>query len=163
MVGPHPTSGRVNDLATRAASVFLNETGVRRFLWDYKPVEVATIQDLISRSTRMFSSEGIGLFGIRRHGSENLIGFCGLVRFAGMNEPELAYELTRRAWDDGLATEASVACLRHALTGGGLARVIAGVDAENAASLRVIEKLGMSTAGRPNSNVPEASYYAVSR
>jgi RimJ/RimL family protein N-acetyltransferase len=140
-----------------------NETGVRRFLWDDRPVEMATIQDLISRSTRMFSTEGIGLFGIRKHGSESLIGFCGLVRFAGMNEPELAYELTPRAWDDGLATEASVACLRHALTGGGLARVIAGVDAENAASLRVIEKLGMSAAGRLNSNVPEASYYAVSR
>jgi RimJ/RimL family protein N-acetyltransferase len=140
-----------------------NEPGVRRFLWDDEPVEKATIQDLISQSTRMFSTEGLGLFGIRRRGSESLIGFCGLVRLVDMKEPELAFELTQRAWGEGLATEASISCLRHAFAGVGLERVIAGVDAENAASARVIEKLGMRTIGRVNPNVPEASYYAVYR
>jgi RimJ/RimL family protein N-acetyltransferase len=74
-----------------------NEAAVRRYLWDGEPVEEATILDLISRSIRMFSEEGISLFGVRRHGSENLIGFCGFVRLEGMEEPELAYELTRGA------------------------------------------------------------------
>ena len=75
-----------------------NEAAVRHYLWDGEPFEEATILDLISRSIRMFSEEGIGLFGVRRHGSENLIGFCGFVRLKGMEEPELAYELTRGAW-----------------------------------------------------------------
>jgi RimJ/RimL family protein N-acetyltransferase len=74
-----------------------NEAAVRRYLRDGEPVEEATILDLISRSIRMFSEEGISLFGVRRHGSENLIGFCGFVRLEGMEEPELAYELTRGA------------------------------------------------------------------
>jgi RimJ/RimL family protein N-acetyltransferase len=140
-----------------------NEPGVRRFLWDGEPVEEATIRDLISRSTMMFSAEGIGLFGIRRRGSEDLIGSCGLVRLAGMNEPELAFELTQGAWGEGLATEASIACLHYAFAGVGLGRVIVGVDAENATSVRVIEKLGMRTTGRLNPNAPDASYYAVYR
>lgn len=140
-----------------------NEPGVRRFLWDDEPVERATIRDLVFRSTRMFSEEGIGLFGIRRRSSENLIGFCGFVRLSDMKEAELAYGLTQEAWGEGLATEASAACLRHALEGVGLGRVIVGADEENVASARVIEKLDMRFVGSMNPNVPEAPYYAVYR
>jgi RimJ/RimL family protein N-acetyltransferase len=137
-----------------------NEPEVRRYLWDDEPVEKRTIRDVIFQSAAMFSEEGIGLFGIRRRGSESLIGF---VRLSGMNEPELAYELTRGAWGNGLATEASMACLRHAFERASLERVIVGVDAENAASERVIEKLGMQYVGSMNPNVPEAPYFAVYR
>lgn len=111
----------------------------------------------------MFSEEGIGIFGVRRHGSVSLIGFCGFVRLAGMKEPELAYELTRGTWGAGLATEASAACLRYAFEGAGLDRVIVGADVENVASTRVIEKLGMGFVGSINPTVPEAPYYAVYR
>jgi RimJ/RimL family protein N-acetyltransferase len=138
-----------------------NEPGVRRFLWDDEPVEKATIRDFVLRSTRMFSEEGIGLFGIRRRRSASLIGFCGFVRLSGMKEPELAYELTEATWGKGLATEASIACLRYAFEHAGLERVIAEADTLNVASARVIEKLGMRFLGRMNPKVPEAPYYAV--
>ena len=137
-----------------------NEPDVRRFLWDDEPVEKGTIRDLISQSAGMFSGEDIGLFGIRRRGSESLIGFCGFVRLSGMKGPELAYELTQ---GDGLATGASIACLRHAFERASLERVIAWVDAQNAASARVIEKLGMHYVGSMYPNVPEAPYFAVYR
>jgi len=140
-----------------------NEPGVRRFLWDDEPVEKATIRNIISESGTMFADEGIGLFGVRRRGKENLIGFCGFVRLDGMKEPELTYELTQRAWGEGLATEMSHVCLCHAFEQASLERVIAGADAENVASQRVIEKLGMKIVGRLNPHVPDASYYAVYR
>ena len=140
-----------------------NEPDVRRYLWDDEPVAKATIRNLFSESGTMFADEGIGLFGVRRRGSENLIGFCGFVRLEGMEEPELAYELTREAWGEGIATEASLACLRHGFVAASLQRVIAGADADNAASARVMEKLGMKPAGRLNANVPEEPYYAVYR
>jgi RimJ/RimL family protein N-acetyltransferase len=140
-----------------------NEPDVRRYLWDDAPVEEATIRDVIVQSTRMFSEEGVGLFGVRRRESEDLLGFCGFVRLAGMEEPELGYELTREAWGGGLATEASRACLRHAFGDAGLERVIAGADAPNAASLRVIEKLGMKPAGNINPNAPDNPYHALYR
>ena len=105
-----------------------NEPAVRRYLWDNKPVQKATIRDLISQSTKTFSAVGIGLFGVRRRGRENLLGFCGFVRLEGMEEPELAYELTQGAWGEGIATEVSLVCLRHAFEEVGLERVIAGTD-----------------------------------
>jgi len=140
-----------------------NEPAVRRYLWDDEPVAKTTIRHLISQSTRMLADEGIGLFSVRRRGNGNVIGFCGFVRLEGMEEPELAYELTRETWGQGLATEASLACLHYAFESAGLERVIAGADSDNEASARVIEKLGMGSAGRLNANVPEEPYYAVYR
>lgn len=140
-----------------------NEPNVRLYLWDDGPVAEATIGDLIARSVRMFSEEGIGCFGVRMRGSEELLGFCGFVRFDGMEEPELGYELTSEVWGRGLATEASRACLRYAFEGAGLGRVIAGADPPNAASLRVIEKLGMKPLGNINPNAPNEPYHALYR
>jgi [ribosomal protein S5]-alanine N-acetyltransferase len=140
-----------------------NEPAVRRYLWDDEPVQKVTIRNMISDSGVMFADKGIGLFGVRRRGTGNLIGLCGFVQLEGMEEPELAYELTQSVWGQGLATEMSRVCLRHAFEEEGLERVIAGADPENVASQRVIEKLGMNSVGHLNPSVPEASYYAVYR
>ena len=140
-----------------------NEPEVRRHLWDDEPVSEATIRDVTTRSTRMFSQAGISLFGVRMRGSDTLLGFCGFVGLEGMEEPELGYELTRKAWGKGLATEASRACLRYAFENTGMERVIAGADAPNAASLRVIEKLGMRFVGNINPDAPDDPYHALYR
>jgi RimJ/RimL family protein N-acetyltransferase len=42
-------------------------------------------------------------------------------------------------------------------------RVIAGADAPNTASLRVIEKLGMSYLGNINASSPEEPYFVLYR
>jgi ribosomal-protein-alanine N-acetyltransferase len=138
-----------------------NEPKVRLYLWDDKPVSEATIKSLISQSDRMFSTEEVGVFGIRMRGGEDLVGFCGFVRLAGMEETELWYELTQKVWGRGLATEAAWACVRYAFEEVGMERVIAGADAPNRASLRVIEKLGMKYIGTINPSAPEEPYFAL--
>jgi RimJ/RimL family protein N-acetyltransferase len=111
----------------------------------------------------MFSEERIGVFGIRMRGREDLLGFCGFVRLEGMEEPELWYELTQKVWGRGIATEAARACVRYAFEEVGMERLIAGVDAPNRASLRVIEKLGMKDLGNINPSAPEEPYFALYR
>jgi ribosomal-protein-alanine N-acetyltransferase len=140
-----------------------NDPLVRRYLWDDQPVSEATVRDLIAQSGRTFSEEGLGLFGVLLRGDDTLLGFCGFVRLEGMEEPELGYELVPQAWGRCLATEAARACVRYAFEEAGLARVIAGADPPNVASLRVLEKLGMKPVGNLNPNAPEAPYYALSR
>lgn len=140
-----------------------NDPLVRRYLWDDEPVSRATIEGVIRQSTRMFAEDGAGLFGIRLRGSEALAGFCGFLRLEGMQELELGYELTPRLWGEGLATEAARACLRFAFEEVGMERVIVGADRPNVASLRVIEKLGMTPIGNPNPTAPNDPYYAVYR
>jgi [ribosomal protein S5]-alanine N-acetyltransferase len=140
-----------------------NEPNVRLYLWDDDPVSEATIEGLIAKSDRMFSEEKIGVFGIRMRAREDLLGFCGFVRLGGMQEPELCYELTEKVWGRGLATEAAWACVCYAFEEVGLERVIAGADAPNTASVRVIEKLGMRYLGNINPRAPKEPYFALDR
>jgi ribosomal-protein-alanine N-acetyltransferase len=140
-----------------------NEPNVRLYLWDDEPVSEATINDLIAQSDRMFSKERIGVFGVRMRGREDLLGFCGFVRLLGMEESELWYELSQEVWGRGLATEAAWACVRYAFEKVGMERVIAGADAPNTASLRVMEKLGMKYLGNINPSAPEEPYFALYR
>jgi ribosomal-protein-alanine N-acetyltransferase len=140
-----------------------NEPNVRLCLWDNEHISEATLKGFIAQSDRMFSKERIGLFGVRMRGREDLLGFCGFVRLGGMAEPELWYELTEKVWGKGIATEAAQACVRYAFEEVGMERVIAGADAPNTASLRVIEKLGMKYLGNINPSAPEEPYFALYR
>jgi RimJ/RimL family protein N-acetyltransferase len=140
-----------------------NELNVRLYLWDNEHISEATIRSLIAHCDGMFSKEKIGVFGVRMRGREDLLGFCGFVRLKGMEESELWYELTQKVWGRGIASEAAWACVRYAFEEVGMERVIAGVDAPNTASLRVIEKLGMKYLGNINPTAPEEPYFALYR
>ena len=141
-----------------------NEPDVRRYLWDDEPVPEAAILDVIAGSKRSFSESGVGFFGVRFRGSEVLLGFCGFGQTTGgPEETEIVYELSSRLWGRGLATEAARACLRYAFMRTNLKRVVAGADAPNVASLRVIEKLGMKPVGEIAPGQPGVPFFALSR
>ena len=78
-----------------------------------------------------------------------MIGYCGLVDTGrgADDEPELAFELLRRTWGQGYATEASLAVLDWARSSGH-ERLWATVWDWNTASRRVLAKLGFTETGR---------------
>ncbi|WP_433167078.1 GNAT family N-acetyltransferase [Kribbella sp. CA-247076] len=94
------------------------------------------------------AAPGLGLLPIERRDTGEFIGYCGLtVGQASFDEPELAYELARRAHGHGYATEAARAVVAAA-AGTGRRRLWATVREWNAASFRVLEKLGFHRSGR---------------
>lgn len=140
-----------------------NDPLVRRYLWDDEPVSVATIEGVFAQSVREFAEKGLGLFGIRLRGEEKLLGLCGFRSLENTGDIELAYELSPEWWGRGLATEASLACLHYAFEEVGLEWVVAGVEPQNVASTRVIEKLGMGYAGEIVPDRTGTPYFALSR
>ncbi len=73
-----------------------------------------------------------------------LIGTCGLRKpTIDAQEAELGYELHPDSWGQGYATEAARALLRFGFDALHLRRVRAYCIAENAASVRVLERIGM--------------------
>ncbi|MDQ2691068.1 MAG: GNAT family N-acetyltransferase, partial [Chloroflexota bacterium] len=73
-------------------------------------------------------------------------GYCGLFYFpdvGGKPEVEIGYRLRRSAWGKGFATEAACAVRDFAFNSLGMQRLIALIDPDNIASIRVAEKLGM--------------------
>ena len=89
---------------------------------------------------------GFGLWAVVERDSREVVGFCGLSRFAdvgGQPETEIGYRLAGANWGLGYATEAAGAVRDYAFGELGLKRLISIIDPRNAASVRVAEKTGM--------------------
>lgn len=107
-----------------------------------------TVTDL-EEWIRSNQPSSIGLLAIERKAARDVIGYCGLIdsgRESG-GEPELAFELLRRVWRQGYATEASLAVLDWARSSG-YERLWATVREWNAASRRVLAKVGFTETER---------------
>lgn len=85
---------------------------------------------------------GFGLWAVEETQTGAVIGYCGL-EHCDVGEGELGYRLRRDRWGRGYATEAARATCELGLDGLGLKRIVALIDPANAASLRVVSKLGM--------------------
>lgn len=73
----------------------------------------------------------------------DFIGYCGVVRAPGNDFDELIYVFHRRAWGKGYASEVGRAMLDYVFERSPLERVYATLYADNLASQRVADKLGM--------------------
>lgn len=94
------------------------------------------------------ADRGLGLLPIERRDNGEFIGYCGLTAGrASFDEPEIAYELAQRAHGHGYATEAARAVVEAAAKTG-RQRLWATVRDWNAASFRVLEKLGFYRSDR---------------
>ncbi len=89
------------------------------------------------------------LLAIERKDAGDVIGYCGLVDSGrgAEGESELAFELLRRVWGQGYATEASLAVMDWARAAGHQ-RLWATVWDWNTASRRVLAKLGFTETER---------------
>jgi ribosomal-protein-alanine N-acetyltransferase len=99
----------------------------------------------VEDSIRTSQPAPVGLLAIERKSAGDVIGYCGLID-SGRGpdgEPELAFELLRRAWGQGYATEASWAVLDWARSAG-YERLWATVWDWNTASRRVLAKVGFT-------------------
>ncbi len=89
---------------------------------------------------------GLGVWAVVEKSSGETIGYCGLFFFpdvCGQPEIEIGYRLARSHWGRGYATEAARAVRDYAFQTLNVQRLIALIDPENTASIRVAEKLGM--------------------
>ena len=95
---------------------------------------------------RRYAAWGFGMWAVVQRRSGAVIGYCGLSRFdnrCAAGEAELGFRLARAHWGRGYATEAARAVRDYAFATLALPRLIALIDPQNRASLRVAEKLDM--------------------
>ena len=103
---------------------------------------VERAREFIAERLARTAETGLAALPIRRRDEGDFIGYCGLVvGRSTVEEPEIAYELRRRAHGRGYATEAARAVLDAAIATG-RKRLWPTVGAWNTPSFRVLEKLG---------------------
>ncbi|GAB4005351.1 GNAT family N-acetyltransferase [Glycomyces albus] len=134
----------------------VDEAGVMRELWTERDPRVPPHRHIdaeghptIAELEDQIRDRPSSLLAVERKDAGDVIGYCGLV-YSGKGasgEPELAFELLRRVWSRGYATEASLAVLDWARSTGHH-RLWATVWDWNTASRRVLEKLGFAETER---------------
>ena len=95
---------------------------------------------------RYYRTWGFGPYAVVKKAGHDVIGYCGLFYFPDINgqpEVEIGYRLARAAWGKGYATEAVSAVRDFAFKTLTLKRLIAIIDPDNTASIRVAKKIGM--------------------
>lgn len=96
----------------------------------------------IAAMHELTNAHGIGAYVLRPSDGGAPAGYAAIVIGRGtVEEPEIAYELLPQAQGNGYATEGASAVLAAAFATG-RRRVWATIRPENAASLRVLDKLG---------------------
>ena len=101
---------------------------------------------LIERIASGWPERG-GLWVVEWHAQPGFLGWCGLFPLEDSGLIEIGYRYVRAAWGQGVATEAGRSVLDHRFRTLGLVPIVAVAAHENAASRRVLEKLGLDCRG----------------
>ena len=101
---------------------------------------------MLAEYRRHQAEHGFAFWAVIDRPTGTLIGDAGLEVTPG--GVELGYTLARAWWGQGLATEAARLCVAAAFGPLELPRLLAVADARNAASARVLARLGFAEEGR---------------
>jgi RimJ/RimL family protein N-acetyltransferase len=114
---------------------------VLKYVGDGKPVNREEADKALKSIIKHWETHGFGRWVVLDKKTHDFIGFGGLRSLFGT--PEVAYHLAKAHWGKGLATELARASLRFGFEDRRFDRIVAIAKPENAASIHVMEKLGM--------------------
>jgi RimJ/RimL family protein N-acetyltransferase len=133
----------------------------RRYMWSGPLTREQTAANI--RQWLEAYERGLGLMAVTLRPGGELIGQCGLDPAGHEEDGLLGYMIDRPHLGKGLATEAAVAAVSYGFETLGLEGVWAAAMAGNAASRRVMEKLGMSHRRTERREGGEEVFYAVGK
>jgi RimJ/RimL family protein N-acetyltransferase len=105
----------------------------------------AQIQDWLDRALLAYQTRSFGIYAAIDQTTQRFIGFCGFIPETIDQQPEvmMSYRFGRDYWGKGLATEAAQAVRDYGFAQLELTRFVCIIEAANARSIRVAEKIGM--------------------
>jgi len=106
--------------------------------------DIAQTEAWIMRRVQTYQDHGLCWYAVRERSTGRLVGNCGIFPGrTGADEPEIGYEIRHDRQGHGYATEAAAAVMAECARAG-VGRVWATVRPVNGASLRVLDRIGMT-------------------
>jgi [ribosomal protein S5]-alanine N-acetyltransferase len=134
----HIFDGEAMDRVFGDPEVMLYGPGVQTHSW---------VRDWLRDRLEDDQQLGFGPWAVVEKAGRTVIGYAGLFHFpdiAGRPEIEVGYRLARSHWGRGFATESVIDIRDYAFEVLCLPRLIALIDPQNTASIRVAEKAGLT-------------------
>ena len=113
----------------------------------------------------MFERYGFCLYRMALKGSDAPIGMCGLLKREQLEAPDIGFAVLTAYEAQGYTFEAAQAVLRYSFDMLGVTRVLGIANQDNAASHRLLAKLGMRYQGTRivYPGEPELAWFAIDR
>ncbi|HEY1723386.1 MAG TPA: GNAT family N-acetyltransferase [Magnetospirillaceae bacterium] len=119
---------------------------VHRFIWSKVPEPDAYRAELEMRITSEWPHRG-GLWVVEWKDRPGFLGWSAVFPLPDSDQIELGYRFNRKAWGQGVATEAGHAVLAFGFEHLGFDPILAVTDFDNHASQHVLHKLGFRDTG----------------
>ena len=117
-------------------------------LTSFPVVSVALVEAMIERYQRRWAAGEPSKWGLALPHDDQLVGTCGFNEWSEMHRwAELAYDLARPHWGQGLMRQAVAAVLRWTYRQDQIDRVHAFVRVDNSRSVRLLESSGFAREG----------------
>lgn len=91
-----------------------------------------------------YEKYGVGRLAVIDKVTLKFIGWCGLKYCPNKNEYDIGFRFFKHTWNKGYATETASACLQYGINELGLNKIVGRAMKANAASIKVLEKIGMT-------------------
>jgi RimJ/RimL family protein N-acetyltransferase len=123
----------------------LNDHSFLRFVGD-KGVRTAedARQYILAGPVASYERHGFGLWLVELKGSKTPVGICGLLKRDTLSDVDIGFAFLPPYRSQGYAFESAAAVMDYGRKVLGLKRIVAITNEENAASIRVLEKIGMA-------------------
>ena len=131
-----------------ALHAILGDRQVIRYMPTTDRPSLERVKRLIAGQLRDWNERGYGWWAVEHQRGAGLVGWCGIGYLPETDETEVAYLLSRSCWGQGLATEAARRALEFGFEDICLGEIIGLVHPDNAASRRVLVKMGMTLVDR---------------
>jgi len=133
-----------------------------RYFPSSDPPPLERVRAAIPKLLAHWDQHGFGLWAVTLGVTGDLLGRCGLQVIPETDETEVDFLLARDAWGRGFATEAAREAIRFGFDRG-IERIVGIVHPDNVASRRVLEKIGLASAGPARYFGMDCIRYAIER
>lgn len=116
---------------------------VMRYTGDVAFESVDAAREFIAQYDH-YAKHGYGRWSVILKTSGRCIGWCGLKWHPEEGYVDLGYRLERNVWGNGLATEAARVCIDYGFNRLNFDEIIGRTAKANLASIKVLQKVGMS-------------------
>ncbi len=141
----------LREMSTGDAALILRLLNEPSFLRNVGDKGVRTEEDarryILDGPVASYAEHGFGMYLVERKDDGAKVGMCGLIKREELPDVDVGFALLPEFWSAGYASEAAAAVIVHGRDVLGLKRLLAITSRDNAASIRVLEKLGFTLEG----------------
>ncbi|WP_291728574.1 GNAT family N-acetyltransferase [Bernardetia sp.] len=120
-----------------------NDFEVIRYTGD-SPFENVKEAEEFVQSYDHYQKYSFGRWAVLDKKTNSFLGWCGLKYSPNLNEHDIGFRFFKKHWNKGYATEAAKFCIKLGFEKYNLETIVGRAMKQNQASIKVLEKLGMT-------------------